>query len=183
LLTQGEDRVRPDPVAKYVTLKAYEKAGGPLRRDLFSDDDKKAYLLDAALLEKLATAKLQKSAPSRSQAEGWKWVDVRARYVFDEYVKYGELRKTRRAPSGEEAAAIASLQARSKRCMRRWMRCRTTKTATRTTTASSSSWKPRAKAWRHSCKALRGSPVRVAFRPDGPGRLRRPSSAAREPLR
>lgn len=33
-------------------------------------------------------------------------------YVFEEFVKFGELRKTRRAPSGEEAAAIASLQAR-----------------------------------------------------------------------
>jgi ParB family chromosome partitioning protein len=62
LLTQGEIESDTDPVARYVTLKAYEKAGGTLRRDLFSDDDKKAYLLDSALLESLATAKLQKKA-------------------------------------------------------------------------------------------------------------------------
>ncbi|WP_421884274.1 ParB/RepB/Spo0J family partition protein [Methylibium sp.] len=111
LLTQGEIESDTDPVARYVTLKAYEKAGGTLRRDLFSDDDKKAYLLDTALLESLATAKLQKKA-QQIAAQGWKWVEVRARYVFEEFVKYGELRKTRRAPSREEAAAIASLQAR-----------------------------------------------------------------------
>jgi ParB family chromosome partitioning protein len=110
LLTQGEIESDTDPVARYVTLKAYEKAGGALRRDLFSDDDKKAYLLDTALLESLATAKLQKKA-QQIAAQGWKWVEVRARYVFEEFVKFGEVRKTRRAPSGEEAAAIASLQA------------------------------------------------------------------------
>ncbi len=111
LLTQGEIESDRDPVAKYVTLKAYEKAGGALRRDLFSDDDKKAYLLDAVLLEKLATDKLQKRA-KQIKAEGWKWVDVRPRYVFDEYVKYGELRKTKRPPDVEEAGALADLDNR-----------------------------------------------------------------------
>jgi ParB family chromosome partitioning protein len=111
LLTQGEIESDRDAVAKYVTLKAYEKAGGALRRDLFSDDDKKVYLLDAALLEKLATDKLQKRA-KQIAAEGWKWVDVRVRYAFDEYVKYGELRKTKRQPDAEEAAALADLDGR-----------------------------------------------------------------------
>jgi ParB family chromosome partitioning protein len=111
LLTQGEIESDRDAVAKYVTLKAYEKAGGALRRDLFSDDDKKVYLLDAALLEKLATDKLQKRA-KQIAAEGWKWVDVRVRYAFDEYVKYGELRKTKRQPDAEEAAALEDLDGR-----------------------------------------------------------------------
>lgn len=109
LLTQGEIESDTDPVARYVTLKAYEKAGGTLRRDLFSDDDRKAYLLDAALLDSLATDKLRKKA-RQVAAEGWKWVDVRARYVFEEFVKFGELRKTRRVPSDEEAGAMADLR-------------------------------------------------------------------------
>ena len=111
LLTQGEIESDRDPVAKYVTIKAYEKAGGTLRRDLFSDDDKKAYLLDAPLLEQLATDKLQKKAKQMA-AEGWKWVDVRVRYNYDEYVKYGELRKARREPEAQEAAAIVDLNTR-----------------------------------------------------------------------
>ncbi|MFY9327589.1 MAG: hypothetical protein WAO76_06155, partial [Georgfuchsia sp.] len=45
-------------------------------------------------------------------AEGWKWADVRVRYAFDEYVKYGELRKTKRQPTTEEAAALADLDTR-----------------------------------------------------------------------
>ena len=112
MLTQGEIESDRDPVAQYVTLKVYEKAGGALRRDLFSDDDKKAYLLDTTLLEKLATDKLQKRA-KQIMAEGWKWVDVRVRYVFDEYVKYGELRKSKRQPNAQEAAALENLNNRS----------------------------------------------------------------------
>lgn len=111
LLTQGEIESDRDPVARYVTVKAYEKAGGALRRDLFSDDDKKAYLLDAPLLEKLATEKLQKKAKQVS-LDGWKWVDVRVRYNYDEFVKYGELRKTRREPTEQEAASLADLETR-----------------------------------------------------------------------
>ncbi len=110
LLTRGEIESDRHPVAKYVTVKAYEKAGGLSRRDLFSDDDKKVYLLDAALLEKLAIEKLQRKA-KQVLAEGWKWVDVRTRYVYDEYVKYGELRKAKRPSTEQEAAELESLQA------------------------------------------------------------------------
>ena len=109
LLTQGEIESDRDPVARYVTLKAYEKAGGALRRDLFSDDEKKAYLLDTPLLERLAIGKLQKRAKAL-QADGWKWIEVRARYVYDEFVSYGELRQTRREPNEEEAARLAVLE-------------------------------------------------------------------------
>jgi ParB family chromosome partitioning protein len=110
ILTQGEVESDRSPVAKYVTVKAYEKAGGPTRRDLFSDSDKKVYLLDAALLDQLAVGKLQRKA-KKIVAEGWKWVDVRPRYVHDEYVRHGELRKPCRAPGTEEAEALSQLQA------------------------------------------------------------------------
>jgi ParB family transcriptional regulator, chromosome partitioning protein len=113
LLTQGEIESGRDPVARYVTLKAYEKAGGATRRDLFSDDDRKAYLLDALLLEKLATDKLQKKAKQVAAEGCWKWVDVRVRYNYDEFAKYGELRKTRREPTEQEAASLAELEGRT----------------------------------------------------------------------
>ncbi len=111
LLTQGEIESDRDPVAKYVTVNAYEKAGGALRRDLFSDDDRKAYLLDAPLLVRLATDKLQKKAKQLA-TEGWKWVDVRVRYDYDEFVRYGELRKTRREPTEQEAISLTELETR-----------------------------------------------------------------------
>lgn len=109
LLTRGEVESDRDGVAIFVTLPAYEAAGGPLRRDLFSDDGK-AYLQDAALLERLALDKLQQPAREVA-AEGWKWVDVRARYVYEDYVRHGEVRRTRRAPNAEEAARHAQLEA------------------------------------------------------------------------
>ena len=72
MLTQGEIESDRDPVARYVTLAAYEKAGGAVRRDLFCDDHKKAYLLDAALLDKLAFEKLQRKAKQIAAQVGWK---------------------------------------------------------------------------------------------------------------
>ena len=110
ILTQGEIESDRNPVARYVTVKAYEKAGGPTRRDLFSEDEKKVYLLDPVLLDQLAVAKLQRKA-KQVGAEGWKWVDVRARYVSDEYAKHGELRKAAREPSAEQAAELDNLEA------------------------------------------------------------------------
>lgn len=109
LLTRGEVESDRDGVAIFVTLPAYEAAGGPLRRDLFSDDGK-AYLQDAALLERLALDKLQQPAREVA-AEGWKWVDVRARYVYEDYVRHGEVRRARRAPNADEAARHAQLEA------------------------------------------------------------------------
>ncbi|MCC7099652.1 MAG: ParB N-terminal domain-containing protein, partial [Rubrivivax sp.] len=109
LLTRGEVESDRDGVAIFVTVAAYEAAGGPLRRDLFSDDGK-AYLQDAALLERLALDKLQ--PPAREvAAEGWKWVDVRARYVYEDYQRHGEVRRARRAPNADEAARHAQLEA------------------------------------------------------------------------
>jgi ParB family chromosome partitioning protein len=109
LLTRGEVESDCDGVAIFVTVAAYEAAGGPLRRDLFSDDGK-AYLQDAALLERLALDKLQQPAREVA-AEGWKWVDVRARYVYEDYVRHGEVRRARRGPNADEAARHAQLEA------------------------------------------------------------------------
>lgn len=111
LLRRGEVESDRDGVARFVTVERYEAAGGALRRDLFSDDAGKAWLLDAALLERLAIDGLQDTA-RQLQAEGWRWVDVRARYVHDDYARHGEVRRTCRAPTEDEAAEQASLDAR-----------------------------------------------------------------------
>lgn len=110
LLTRGEVESDRDGVAIFVTVPAYEAAGGALRRDLFCDDAGKAYLQDAVLLERLALDKLQQPARDIA-AEGWKWVDVRARYVYEDYVRHGEVRRARRAPSADEAVRHAQLEA------------------------------------------------------------------------
>jgi len=78
-----------DRRVKFVTLKAYEKAGGTTRRDLFSEGEDSVFILDAALLDRLMTEKLERAAKSLAK-EGWKWTV--AKPVFD-YDQKAQLRR------------------------------------------------------------------------------------------
>jgi ParB family chromosome partitioning protein len=70
----GDDRR-----VKFVTLKAYEKAGGEVRRDLFTGGDEGVFVDDIVLLEGLVAKKLAASAAT-VRKEGWKWVEIAARF-------------------------------------------------------------------------------------------------------
>lgn len=59
-------------LARFVTVDAYESAGGTVRRDLFGDD---AWLEDRGLAERLALEKLDKRA-AKERKKGWGWVEV-----------------------------------------------------------------------------------------------------------
>lgn len=72
-LTEGEIPAT-DKRVRFVGLEAYEAAGGAVRRDLF-DDDASGTVLDQALLNRLAAAKLSAVA-DQVRAEGWAWVDA-----------------------------------------------------------------------------------------------------------
>ena len=65
-----------DAIVKFVGLKAYKAAGGTVASDLFSSEQ---YLLDVALLNKLATDALT-AAANKLAEEGWKWVDTSLDY-------------------------------------------------------------------------------------------------------
>src|SRR5258708_21164598 len=73
-LTQDEIAAT-DKRARFVTVAAYEGAGGAVRRDLFAEDDDGIFLLDVDLLNGLSLQKLQ-SESEAVRAEGWKWVEV-----------------------------------------------------------------------------------------------------------
>jgi ParB family chromosome partitioning protein len=70
-----DDLAATDKRARYVTLPAYEEAGGNVRRDLFSEGDEGVFLLDPAILDHLVEDKLQAEAEVL-KAEGWKWVEA-----------------------------------------------------------------------------------------------------------
>jgi ParB family chromosome partitioning protein len=74
-LTVGEVEAAGSALVRFVGIDAYEAAGGVVGRDLF-DDEQSRFLSDAALLERLATEKLEALAAS-VRAEGWKWVEAR----------------------------------------------------------------------------------------------------------
>lgn len=87
-LTESEVTAR-DRRVKFVTLKAYEKAGGSVRRDLFAQDEDGVFIQDLVLLESLVAAKLEKTAAA-VRKEGWKWVEVRASFNYAEWSKCGK---------------------------------------------------------------------------------------------
>lgn len=82
-LTEGEVTAS-DRRVKFVTLKAYEKAGGTVRRDLFAHDDDGVFIEDVVLLERLVAKKLEKTAAA-ARKEGWKWVEIRPSFDYGEW--------------------------------------------------------------------------------------------------
>ena len=82
-LTDGEIPAS-HKVVIFVTLKAYAKAGGQVRRDLFAQDDEGVFILDQELLQTLALAKLEKAADGLRK-EGWKWVELRLEQDHSEW--------------------------------------------------------------------------------------------------
>lgn len=74
-------------LAQFVGQDEYEKAGGVITTDLFSDE---VYLDDKALLESLAIAKLDIEA-AKLIAQGWKWTLIKLVSEFDDIAGFGRL--------------------------------------------------------------------------------------------
>jgi ParB family chromosome partitioning protein len=98
----GDEIPLSDRRARYVTLAAYEAAGGGVRRDLFAQDDDGVFLLDAGLLDRLALQKLESDAEA-IRAEGWKWVE--AALQFDRSQTNYRTRHPQPVPLSAEAEA------------------------------------------------------------------------------
>jgi ParB family chromosome partitioning protein len=89
--------------ARFITLDAYEQAGGALRRDLFAEGDDGVFLVNPDILDRLVAAKLEVEAGKLRQ-EGWKWVEARPEFGYE---ARGELstRRPEPIPVSEEARA------------------------------------------------------------------------------
>jgi ParB family chromosome partitioning protein len=72
-----------DPRAKLIGRDAYVAAGGRIERELFDDEDSEAWV-DVALLETLASAKMEEHASAIAAEQGLAWVrptlELHARY-------------------------------------------------------------------------------------------------------
>lgn len=105
-LTEGEAPAS-DRRVRFVGLDAYEAAGGAVRRDLF-DAQGGGYVQDVALLDRLAMEKLQAFAePLRSA--GWKWIECRLDFGYDDQAQFGRVHAERVALSDEDEAALDTL--------------------------------------------------------------------------
>ncbi|MFA0072111.1 ParB/RepB/Spo0J family partition protein [Vibrio cyclitrophicus] len=74
-------------LVKFVGRGEYEKAGGLVTSDLFSE---KVYIEDKALIESLATQKMQLEADKLIE-QGWKWTEIILQRTYDETKGYLEL--------------------------------------------------------------------------------------------
>ena len=108
-LTEHEVSLR-DSIARFVGLKAYQKAGGIVRRDLFEQEDEGA-MLDGELVRKLAAEKLEKHA-TQLKAEGLPWVDVRPDWDYASRSAYGHVSTILREPTEAECQQIEEVAAR-----------------------------------------------------------------------
>lgn len=108
LLTQSEVSAK-DPMARFVSLKGYQKAGGVVRRDLFSEED--AVMLDAALVRTLAVQKLEKHA-EKLRSEGFAWVEVHPNFDYATRSAYGRVMSIQRDLTVEEQQSLQALEER-----------------------------------------------------------------------
>lgn len=97
-----------DRRVQFVTLKAYEKAGGKVRRDLFSEGENGIFIEDVVLLESLVAKKLDRAA-NAVRKEGWKWIEIRATFDHDEWSEYGRRFPELTPLSPEQQAEMDSL--------------------------------------------------------------------------
>lgn len=95
-----------DKRALFVGVDAYEQAGGRIVRDLFSEGGE-GYFEDAALLNRLALAKLKEVAQA-IRGEGWKWVEVFLSYPHDHGMRRVYPQIVER--NEEEKAALLALE-------------------------------------------------------------------------
>ena len=118
-LTEDEITVT-DKRVRYVTLKAYEKAGGAVRRDLFSQDDDGVFILDMPLLDRLASEKLDRAAKS-VQKEGWKWVEARPEFDYQDKSKFHILREELTPLPAKKQAELDTLKAEYDALEEQWL--------------------------------------------------------------
>ena len=78
-LTENTARAA-DRRVRFVTVEAYEDAGGTVMRDLFQDDDG-GWVENVPLLERLVADKLKAEAETIA-GEGWKWIEVAADFPY-----------------------------------------------------------------------------------------------------
>ena len=98
-------------IARFVGVDAYEAAGGQVLRDLFAHDDETGvWFEEPALLEKLATGKLQAAADEL--ATRWKWATAMIEVEWGDTARYGRIEPQPADPTDEERAEIEKLQTR-----------------------------------------------------------------------
>ncbi len=110
MLTEGTVRAS-DKRAQFITVAAYEEAGGVVLNDLFQGDDG-GWLQDTGLVEMMVVEKLREAADT-VRAEGWKWTEVAPDFAYGHSFGLRQLRGDVVLLTAEEEATLAALQQES----------------------------------------------------------------------
>ena len=105
-----EERVPANSaMARFVGVKDYEAAGGPVLRDLFAAEDESGiWLEDPVLLQKLAMAKLGETV--KDLQTRWRWATAAPEVDWTEIARYGRISPEPSAPTTEETAELERLR-------------------------------------------------------------------------
>lgn len=111
-LTAGEVEAARSGLARFVGIEVYEAAGGIVKRDLF-DSEQSRFLCDPALLQRLATEKLEVAAGALRE-EAWGWVEVRLDVDSHALRQFAPAEYDLRKPTAAERKELAELARRSR---------------------------------------------------------------------
>ena len=108
-----EDRIpATSAIVRFVSLEAYEAAGGRIDRDLFAEEDERGiWFDDPDLLNKLAMDSLQVAA--RELETCWKWAEARLDVDWSATASFGRVRPQPAEPTDGETAEIECLRTRN----------------------------------------------------------------------
>lgn len=106
-MTEAKVRV-DDRRVRFVGVEAYEAAGGPVLRDLFTEDGG-GWLEDVVLLDRLVGDKLAGLAGEAREREGWKWAE--ACLDYSDVSGFGRVYPVAVERSEADVAEIAALSA------------------------------------------------------------------------
>ena len=108
MLTEGAVRAA-DKRAKFISLDAYEEAGGIILHDLFQGDDG-GWLQNVALVDRLVAERLEREVEA-VHAEGWKWIEIAPEFAYGHTYGLRQLRGEEIPLRAEEEAEREALQA------------------------------------------------------------------------
>lgn len=108
---KGDGLTLGDRMVKFVTVEAYEAAGGVVERDLFAERDD-GFILDRDVLNRLFDAKVA-SHVETIKAEGWAWVEARPRFEYGDRNGFAQLYAEPAPLTADEQARYDQLEKRA----------------------------------------------------------------------
>lgn len=108
---KGDKLTLGDRMVKFVTVEAYEAAGGIVERDLFAERDD-GFIVNRDVLNRLFDEKVA-SEVEAIKAQGWAWVEARPKFDYSDRNQFTQLDAEPVPLSADEQARYDELEKRS----------------------------------------------------------------------